>query len=106
MKLSQFVSVRPMTSRGGNDLANQQIMSDPHGETFVSYGSKIAYRSHDMYGVGNERRHKIVLDEYYWNYSRTTSKYRNEFLGFGVDECRKRIADGTIKLANLNRKSS
>ena len=57
-------------------------------------------------GVGNERRHKIVLDEYYWNYSRTTSKYRNEFLGFGVDECRKRIADGTIKLANLNRKSS
>ena len=102
MKLSQFVSVRPMTSRGGNDLANQLIMSDPHGETFVSYGSKIAYRSHKQFG---KRGEEIILDEYYWDYSRTTGKYRNEFLGFGVDECRRRIKEGLIVLKNLNRHS-
>lgn len=105
MKLSQFVSVKPMYSRGGNPCANQQIMSDPHGETFVSYGTKIAYRSHEKYGVGSEKRHKIILDENYWNFSRTTGKYRNEFLGFGTEDCRKGIKDGTIKLANLNRGS-
>ena len=99
MYISKFVSVRPMTSRGGNELANQQIMSDPAGETFVSYGTKIAYRSHKRYEDGERR---IVLDKNYWDYSRTTSKYRNEFLGFGVDECRRRISNGKIELADLN----
>ena len=99
MYISKFVSVRPMTSRGGNELANQQIMSDPAGETFVSYGTKIAYRSHKCYEDGERR---IVLDKNYWDYSRTTSKYRNEFLGFGVDECRRRISNGKIELADLN----
>jgi hypothetical protein len=102
MRLTQFVNVEPMTTRGGNPSANQLIMSDPHGETFVSYGSKICYRSFDRYGV--ERRPKYVFDEYYWNYSRTTGKYRNEFLGFGVDECRKGIKEGWIKLTDLNKK--
>jgi hypothetical protein len=45
-----------------------------------------------------------VFDEYYWDYSRTTSKYRNEFLGFGVAECRKGIKEGWIKLTDLNKK--
>jgi hypothetical protein len=99
MYISKFVSVRPMTSRGGNELANQQIMSDPAGETFVSYGTKIAYRSHKRYEDGERR---IVLDKDYWDYSRTTSKYRNEFLGFGIDECRRRISNGKIELADLN----
>ena len=105
MRLSKFVSVKPMYSRGGNPCANQQIMSDPHGETFVSYGTKIAYRSHEKFGEVGSKKHQIVLDENYWNYSRTTGKYRNEFLGFGVEECRKGIKDGTIKLADLNQKS-
>ena len=106
MRISQFVSVRPMESRGGNPTPNQCIMSDPDGETFVSYGTKIAYRSHNRYGEEGNKKHKIVLDEYYWDYSRTTGKYRNEFLGFGVEECRRRIKDGTIQLANLNKKLS
>ena len=102
MRLTQFVNVEPMTTRGGNASANQLIMSDPHGETFVSYGTKICYRSFDKYGP--ERRPKYVFDEYYWDYSRTTSKYRNEFLGFGVAECRKGIKEGWIKLTDLNKK--
>tara|TARA_B100000900_G_scaffold322240_1_gene281602 strand:+ start:1989 stop:2300 length:312 start_codon:yes stop_codon:yes gene_type:complete len=102
MRLSQFVNVKPMNTRGGNPSPNQCIMSDPHGETFVSYGTKICYRSFDLYGP--ERRPKYVFDEYYWNYSRTTGKYRNEFLGMGVQECRKGIKEGWIKLTDLNKK--
>jgi hypothetical protein len=79
-------------------------MSDPHGETFVSYGTKICYRSFDRYGNGNERRPKYVFDEHYWNYSRTTSKYRGEFLGMGTEQCRKGIKEGWIKLTDLNKK--
>lgn len=99
MRLTQFVGLKPMTSRGGNPLANQQILSEPDGETFVSYGTKIAFRSFKRFNG----KHDIYLDENYWDYSRTTGKYRNEFLGFGVEECRKGIKDGTIKLKDLNR---
>ena len=102
IRMTPFIGLRPMTSRGGNDLANQQIMFDVTGETFVSYGSKIAYKSKP----NKMGKCVIVLDEYYWNYSRTTSKYRNEFLGFGVDECRRRIKSGEIKLMNLNKERS
>ena len=96
MSISKFVSVRPMLSRGGNPTPNQLIMSDPYGETFVSYGTKIAFRS-----ITN----KVVLDKNYWDYSRTTGKYRNEFLGMGVEDCRKGIKDGSIQLVDLNEKS-
>lgn len=104
-RLSKFVSVRPMESRGGNPTPNQLVMSDPAGETFVSYGTKIVFRSHHKYGEPGNKKHKIILDENYWDYSRTTGKYRNQFLGFGVQECRKGIQDGTIQLADLNQGS-
>lgn len=104
MKIMQFLSVEPMTSRGGNPLANQQIMSSNLGQMFVSYGTNICYKSTHRYKDGDVSRPKYIFDEYYWNYSRTTSKYRNEFLGFGVDECRKGIKEGWIKLTDLNKK--
>ena len=46
---------------------------------------------------------KITLDDYYWNYSRTTSKYRNMFLNETTEETKRKIKDGTYKLANLNK---
>lgn len=100
----QFLSVEPMTSRGGNPLANQQIMSSNLGQMFVSYGTNICYKSKQTYKDGDVIRPKYIFDEFYWNYSRTTSKYRNEFLGFGVNECRKGIKEGWIQLTNLNKK--
>ena len=94
MKVAQFIKVSPMDTRG-----NQIIIEDPIGYTFSSYGTHIAYKSKAKFKGG----HQIILDEYYWNYSRTTGKYRNEFLGFNVHECRDRIADGSITLKNLNK---
>ena len=40
-------------------------------ETFFSYGNVIATKQNGV----------ITLDEKYWNYSKTTSKYLNQFLG-------------------------
>ena len=45
---------------------------------------------------------KIQLDEYYWDYSHTTGKYRNQFLGENKAETEANIKSGEYKLVNLN----
>lgn len=89
MRVSNFLS-----PRSGRAVANQFIITDNEGARyFQSYKSIIAKIDKDG---------KITLDSYYWDYSATTGKYRNEFLGFGIAETRKRIASGEIRLDNLN----
>ena len=84
--------VEQMTSpRSGRPVANQFIVHTNEYDYFQSYNSVIAKR-----GKG-----KVVLDEHYWDYSVTTGKYRNEFLGEGIAETRKKIASGEYELADL-----
>ena len=86
--------VRQMKSvRSGNPVANQFIIYTDEGNYFQSYDSVIAFRGED---------NKITLDEYYWDYSRTTSKYRSQFLGEGIVDTRAKIESGEYKLADLN----
>ena len=86
--------VRQMKSvRSGNPVANQFIIYTDEGNYFQSYDSVIAFRGED---------NKITLDEYYWDYSRTTSKYRNQFLGESIADTRAKIDSGEYKLADLN----
>ncbi len=86
--------VRQMTSsRSGNPVANQFVIYTDEGTYFQSYNSVIAFRDNNR---------KIILDNYYWDYSRTTSKYRNEFLGEGIADTRAKIESGEYKLADLN----
>ena len=89
------MKVENMYSPNGNKVANQFIITDNGDEYFQSYRSIIAKRS----------RGKIYLDDYYWDYSRTTGKYRNEFLGEGIAETRKKIASGEYILTDLNSES-
>ena len=86
------MKVENMTSARGKTVPNQFIISDNGDEYFQSYRSIIAKRS----------KGKIYLDDYYWDYSVTTGKYRNEFLGEGIAETRKKIASGEYILTNLN----
>ena len=86
------MKVENMTSTRGNTVPNQFIITDNGDEYFQSYKSIIAKRS----------KGKIYLDDYYWDYSVTTGKYRNEFLGEGIAETRKKIASGEYVLTNLN----
>ena len=88
------IKVNQMTSpRTGRPVANQFEIFTDKGVYFQSYRSIIAFKP---YGG------KTQLDEYYWDYSRTTSRYRGEFLGENTNETRRRIKEGEYKLVNLN----
>lgn len=88
MKVSNF------ESSNGNPIANQFLIKDDKGnEIFQSYKSIIAIK--DIYG-------KITLDERYWDYSQTTGKYRNQFLGETKRETLDKINSGVYTFANLN----
>ena len=77
-----------------NDRPNQFIITDNYGtETFQSYKSKIAIKWYSG---------TVQLDEHYWNYSRTTSRYRNIFLGETKKETEQKIISGEYKLVDLN----
>lgn len=93
--------------RTGGKVANQYLITldseiksieEIGGENtkvyFQSYDSIIAYK--DI--VTNQ----VVLDPIYWNYSRTTSKYRCIFLGETTKETQKKIDSGEYTLVDLN----
>lgn len=71
---------------------NQFIISNDKGETFQSYNSTIAINNGG----------KITLDRDKWDYSKTTGKYRNLFLGESKAETEKKIKSGEYILTNLN----
>ena len=87
------MKVQNMTSSRGNTVANQFIVTDNGRTYFQSYDSVIACKNVS----GN-----IELDSYYWDYSVTTSKYRNQFLGETKKETRAKIDSGEYILTNLN----
>jgi hypothetical protein len=85
--------VENMTGKNGNKVPNQFLVRTETGLFFQSYDSMIAQKEQDG---------RIILDEKYWNYSRTTSKYRSIFLGESTKETQAKIDNGTYTLANLN----
>ena len=86
------MQVTNMTSNKGNKIANQFIISDGSVDYFQSYNSMIVKKVEG----------KVYLDERYWNYSVTTSKYRNIFLNENTKETQQKINEGTYTLTNLN----
>ena len=87
------LKVRNMMSNNGNLIPNQFIIWTDEGKYFQSYDSIIVF-------IDNNG--KVFLDENDWDYSRTTGKYRNVFLGEHIGETRKKIETGEYKLTNLN----
>ncbi len=87
------INVRNFTSNAGNPVANQFIINTKTARYFQSYSSIIVK-------VTNKHTY---LDSYYWDYSVTTGKYRNDFLGEGIAETRAKIKAGIYKLTNLNK---
>ena len=87
--------VRQMTSpRSGREVANQFEIWDNKGYYFQSYNSIIYFCSN--------KTGKKYLDFNTWDYSATTGRYRNEILGEGIAETRKKIDEGYYTLAHLN----
>jgi len=98
------MKVENMISAKGNKVANQFIITDKQynekenrwttTETFQSYDSTIAI----IFSSG-----VVLLDENTWDYSVTTGKYRNDFLGEGIAETRAKIKSGEYLLTDLNK---
>lgn len=88
------MKVQQMIGKSGKAVANQFIIETEAGQYFQSYQTVIAFKPRN----GGP----ITLDENSWDYSRTTSKYRSQFLGENTAETRKKIDSGEYKLANLN----
>lgn len=91
------MQVKNMTSlKSYNNIPNQFIIYDDNKTYFQSYRSII---------VKIERlEDKVItyLDPVYYNYSRTTSKYRNAFLGESTKEIESKIKQGVYILQDLN----
>ena len=76
-------------------LANNQYeIRTPKGTYLQSYSSIIAFKPNDT--------SRIQLDAYYWDYSRTTGKYRNQFLDENISQTRAKIENKEYILTNLN----
>jgi len=86
------MNVKNMISKNGNSIANQFVITDGNVEYFQSYDSVIVKRENG----------KVTLDREFWDYSNTTGKYRNLFLGETKKETEKKINSGEYILANLN----
>lgn len=80
------------TRRGRNDAANQVVVHTPAGDAFFSYGVFIAFSP-----AHKDLNNTVVLGPD-WNYSNTTGQYRNQFLGEGVADTRRKIASGEYRL--------
>ena len=90
--------VANITSNNGNKIANQFVITDDkQNEYFQSYNSMIVKKDYESDQV------KIYLDQKYWNYSNTTGKYRNIFLGETITETKKKIKSGEYILTDLNK---
>ena len=87
------MTVSNMTSSRGNQIPNQFIIQTNEGKYFQSYKTIIAFIDND----GN-----VFLDKDYWDYSRTTGKYRNIFLGEKRDDTMYSIKTGEYELKDLN----
>ena len=74
-------------------VKNQFIITTGKGRYFQSYDSIIAF-------IPNKG--PIELDVVYYNYSNTTSKYLNRFLGNTSKETKSKLIRGEYKLTNLN----
>lgn len=88
------MKVQNMISGNGNKIANQFIIYDGDIWYFQSYKSIIVMK--------DTSSGQIYLDSKYWDYSTTTSKYRNIFLSEKKKETQNKIKEGIYVLTDLN----
>tara|TARA_R100001509_G_scaffold131756_1_gene85143 strand:+ start:1495 stop:1773 length:279 start_codon:yes stop_codon:yes gene_type:complete len=92
------MKVENITSNNGNKIANQFVITDDNGNQFFqSYNSMIVKKYNSYY------LKPVELDKKYWNYSNTTGKYRNIFLGETIKDTRAKIKSGEYILTDLNK---
>jgi hypothetical protein len=84
--------VENLESHNGNKVPNQFSIELDGVKLFQSYDSVIVKIAEGI----------VFLDEKYWDYSNTTNKYRNLFLGEDTATIKKKVKQNIYKLQNLN----
>jgi len=88
------IRVQNMISQNsGREVANQFEIFTDEGKYFQSYSTLIAFKPYSG---------KVQLDMNSWDYSRTTGKYRNQFLRENKAETERKIKSGQYELVDLN----
>jgi hypothetical protein len=85
------MKITNLKSKSGS-IANQFEVRTENAVYFQSYESIIV----------KIEGGKTYLDSHYWDYSKTTGKYRNQFLGEDKKQTEKKIKEGIYILTNLN----
>ena len=84
-----------MRSRSGREVPNQFIIRD--SENGVKY-----FQSYLSIIIKIDNNGQVYLDRDKYSYSKTTAKYRNEFLNETTKETEQKIKDGIYLLIDLN----
>jgi protein involved in sex pheromone biosynthesis len=91
------MKIQNFTNDKGNNTKNQFIIFDDNGNKFFqNYNSIIVKISFE-----NGKR-QVFLDAEKWDYSKTTGKYRSQFLRETKKETEQKIKTGEYILTNLN----
>jgi hypothetical protein len=85
------MKITNLKSKSGS-IANQFQVVTENAIYFQSYESIIVKIENGT----------TYLDSHFWDYSKTTGKYRNQFLGEDKKETEKKIKEGIYILTNLN----
>lgn len=92
------MKVRNMKSISGSTIKNQFIITDNTRGI-----NKVYFQSYEtIIAMKNETTGKTYLDAKMWDYSVTTGKYRNQFLGMDKKTTEKAIKNNEIILTDLN----
>lgn len=100
-RLKGFPKVKNMdsSSYNGGTVPNQFIIEFDNGAIFQSYDSIIAVEITTKVRGEEGFEKKIYLTED-WDYSKTTNKYRNQFLGENLAETREKIKNKEYQIVD------
>ena len=100
------MKVSNMTSSRGNAVPNQFVITTEGRGSLGNFTKREVFQSYESIiaeiTVWPDGQTRILLDADKWDYSSTTSKYRNQFTGLTTAQTKAGIAAGSIKLVNLN----
>ena len=88
------IKIENMLSNNGNEVPNQFEITTDEGVYFQSYKTIIAFKPY--------ANSPVLLDKESWDYSVTTSRYRNKFLDCDTKTVKERLHSGIYQLADLN----
>ena len=99
------MKVENMTNKNGRTVPNQFIITDEGRGSLGNFTIRRVFQSYTSIIIkitvwpDNTR---VELDKIYWDYSKTTGRYRNQFLGETKKETQAKIDSGEYVLTDLN----